>query len=134
MLHLGSGQRDSWEFEYSAKDLARGATQQKEFRLSRVVVWTKAKEDLLVEVKEKGITITDSVAASLGNYATSAMSGPSIGIDPQFQKKLAECHSKIQAHTQAAAEYDGWVQVLEVSGDNRYKLNQADWLYFFGKI
>ena len=134
-MHIGMGKRDEWEFEYSAVQLATGARSQKEFRLSRVEVWAKAKEDLLVEVKEKGITITDSVAAGMGSYAnTTSVAGPSIGIDPSFQKKLGECHSKIQNHTQAAAEYDGWVQVLDAAGDSRYKLTQADWLYFFGKV
>ena|ERR1035437_3004010 len=134
MLHMGSGKRDEWEFEYSAKALAEGARSQKDFRSSRVDAWTKAKEDLMVQVKETGITITESVASGMSNYTNSNSNGPSIGIDPAFQNKLSECHSKIKEHTQAVAEYEGWVQVLDAAGDSRYKLNQADWLYFFGKV
>ena len=61
------------------------------------------------------------------------MAGPQIMVRADLRKKLAECHSKIQSHQQAADEYDGWVQVLGANPENRMKLTQADWLYFFGK-
>ena len=135
MMNIGNGKRDEWEFEYTASKLAEGAAAQKAFRLSRVVVWTEAKDKVMAEVKEGGIEITESMAAGMTNYATSSQSfGPQIGINPAFQKKLAECHSKIQAHQQAAAEYDGWVQVLTANSETRHKLTQSDWLYFFGKV
>ena len=89
----------------------------------------------MAEIKEGGIEITESVAAQMGSYANTTMSvGPQVGINPAYQKKLAECHAKINGHTQAAAEYDGWVQVLNANSESRHKLTQADWLYFFGKV
>ncbi len=134
-MHIGSGKRDEWEFEYTASKLAEGAAAQKAFRLGRVDVWTAAKEKVMADVKEGGIQVTESVAAGMSSYTNSTQGfGPQIGIDPAFQKKLAECHAKIQAHQQAAAEYDGWVQVLKANAESRHKLTQADWLYFFGKI
>ena len=115
-MNIENGKRDEWEFEYTASKLAKGAAAQQVFRLRRVAAWTAAKDKVMAEVKEGGIEITESVAAGMTNYTNSSTSfGPQIGINPAFQKKLAECHAKIQAHQQAADEYDGWVQVLTAS-------------------
>lgn len=133
-MHIGSGNRGEWEFEYTASKLAEGATAQKAFRLSRVAVWSEAKDKVMAEVKDGGIQVTESVAAGMLSYTSAQSFGPQIGIDPAFQKKLAECHSKIQEHQQAANEYDGWIQVLSANSESRHKLTQHDWLYFFGKV
>lgn len=134
MMHIGSGKRDEWEFEYTAAKLAEGAKSQREFRLGRVAWWTEAKAKVMAEVKDAGIEVTESVAASISNYATTTqMDGPQIRVRTDLQKKLVECHNKIQGHQQAASEYDGWVQVLSANPESRLKLTQADWLYFFGK-
>ena len=134
-MNIENGKRDEWEFEYTASKLAKGAAAQQVFRLRRVAAWTAAKDKVMAEVKEGGIEITESVAAGMTNYTNSSTSfGPQIGINPAFQKKLAECHAKIQAHQQAADEYDGWVQVLTANSETRHKLTQSDWLYFFGKV
>lgn len=134
MMHIGSGNRDEWEFEYTASKLAEGAAAQKAFRLGRVEWWKDAKAKVMAEVKESGLEISESVAAQISNYATSAMTGPQISVRADLQKKLAECHSKIQSHQQAADEYDGWLQVLGANAEQRLKLTQSDWLYFFGKV
>lgn len=133
MMSMSGGNRDEWEFEYTARNLAAGAKAQREFRLGRVMWWTEAKAKIMAEVKESGLEISESVAASISNYATSAMAGPQVMVRADLQKKLSECHGKIQSHQQAADEYDGWVQVLDANPDNRLKLTQGDWLYFFGK-
>lgn len=135
MMKFEAGQRGEWEFEYTASKLAEGAAAQKEFRLGRVAWWTDAKASVMAEVKDAGIEVTESVAASISNYATqtSQMDGPQIRVRTDLQRKLIECHSKIQGHQQAAAEYDGWMQVLSANPESRLKLTQADWLYFFGK-
>lgn len=137
MMHIGSGKRDEWEFEYTASKLAEGAAKQKDFRLGRVTVWTEAKAKLMAEVKESGLEVTESVAALMGStYANNirGKGGPTINVRADLQTKLQECHSKIQSHQQAADEYDGWVQVLTANPEARLKLTQADWLYFFGKV
>ena len=133
MMHIGSGKRDEWEFEYTAAKLAEGAKAQQEFRLGRVAWWTDAKAKVMAEVKETGLEVSESVAASVINYANSSMAAPQIMVRADLQKKLAECHSKIQSHQQAADEYEGWVQVLTANAESRLKLTHADWLYFFGK-
>jgi len=135
MIHTGSGKRDEWEFEYTASKLAEGAQAQREFRLSRVTAWTEAKEKVIQDIKDTGLEISESVAAQMQTYSNStSAAAPQISINANFQRKLAECHQKIQAHTQAAAEYDGWVQVLSANPESRLKLTQSDWLYFFGKV
>lgn len=133
MMHIGSGKRDEWEFEYTASTLASGAKDQKEFRLGRVQWWKDAKANVLLDIRESGLEISESVAAGISNYANTRIEAPQISVRADLQKKLAECHSKIQAHQQAADEYDGWVQVLSANPESRLKLTQADWLYFFGK-
>jgi hypothetical protein len=135
MMNIGSGKRDEWEFEYTASKLAEGATAQKAHRLSRAEWWTKAKAEVMAEVRDSGIEITESMAAA-ANYLSNSTQGmgPKIGINPHLQQKLGECHAKINAHQLAAAEYDGWEQVLRANPEARLKLTQADWLYFFGKV
>ncbi|MES2942976.1 MAG: hypothetical protein V4772_08935 [Pseudomonadota bacterium] len=134
-MNYGSGKRDEWEFEYTAAKLAEGATAQKAHRLSRVEAWTKAKAKVMAEVRESGIEVTESIAADMKSYANSIQGmGPQVKVRTDLQQKLTECHQKIQTHTTAAAEYDGWIQVLLANPENRLKLTQADWLYFFGKI
>lgn len=134
MMHVGSGIRDEWKFTYTASKLAEGARAQKAFRESRVAWWTEQKAKVMAEIKESGLSVSESVAASISNYATQSVGhGPQVTINADLQRKLGECHSKIGAHTQAVAEYDGWVQVLEANAESRLELTQADWLYFFGK-
>jgi len=124
------------EFEYTASKLAEGAAHQKAHRLSRVEWWKQKKAEVMAEVKESGLEISESIA-SQSNYATSNAlggRGPQINVRSDLQQKLGECQQKIASHTQAAAEYDGWVQVLTANPEARLKLQQADWLYFFGKV
>ena len=135
MMSYGNGKRDEWEFTYTAIKLAEGAKAQREFRTSRVAWWTEAKAQLMAEIRESGLEVNESIAAQ-ANYLSTATRAiaPTINVRQDLQQKLAECHSKIQSHQQAAAEYDGWVQVLEANPENRLALTQADWLYFFGKV
>lgn len=129
------GKRTEWEFEYTANKLADGAEAQKTHRLSRVEAWSEAKAKVMAEVKDSGIEVTESVATDMKSYSTtSAGYGPRVTVRDDLQRKLTECHGKIQTHTAAAAEYDGWIQVLRANPEKRLPLTQADWLYFFGKV
>lgn len=127
--------RSEWEFEYTASKVADGAESQKAHRLSRVAAWTEAKAKVMAEVKESGIEVSESLAADMKSYSNTTQSyGPKVMVRADLQAKLTEAHQKIATHTQAAAEYDGWVQVLRANPEQRLKLTQADWLYFFGKV
>lgn len=134
MLRInGMSKRDEWLFNYPATELSEGAKKQKEYRLSRVDWWTKKKDELMLELKESGIEVTESIAAGISNYASSGIGkGPQVAIKPELQLKLTECHNKIVEHQQAADTYEGWVQVLTANSKNSMELTQADWLYFFG--
>lgn len=131
-MHIGSGNRNEWEFEYTAKALADGARKQLEFRVGRIKWWSEAKAKVMTEAKERGIEVSESVAAGVNNYTTH-VAGPQVMVRADLQSKLTECHGKIQTHEQAAAEYEGWVQMLDANPEARVKLTQADWLYFFQK-
>ena len=127
--------RDEWEFEYTATEIADGAAAQKEHRLSRVAAWTEAKAKVMAEVKESGIEVSESLAADMKSYSNATTGyGPQVMVRGDLQKKLTEAHQKIATHTRAAAEYDGWMQVLRANPEQRLKLTQEDWLYFFGKV
>lgn len=130
--------RDEWEFEYTATKLAEGAEAQKNFRLARVAWWTDKKATIMAEVKESGLEVTESLAAQYGSTmsVSNARGGgaPQINVRHDLQMKLVECHTKVETHTRAAAEYDGWIQVLRANPEQRLKLTQEDWLYFFGKV
>lgn len=132
-MNFGNGKRAEWEFEYTASKLAEGARSQKEFRESRVKWWTETYNKVMAEIKEAGILVTESSAVGVASYANTKAITPSASIDQRLRAKLTEAHQKIQQHQQAAAEYDGWIQVLEANPEARLKLTQGDWLYFFGK-
>lgn len=126
--------RYEWEFEYPASELMEGAIKQKEFRLGRVQWWTEQKAAVMREIQESGIEISESVAAL--NYASTQStmySEPKVMVRTDLQRKLSECHEKMQSHRKAADEYDGWIQVLATNSNASLKLTQDDWLYFFGK-
>lgn len=124
--------RDEWEFEYTAAKVADGAQAQAMFRTQRAEWWEQQKAKVMAEVKESGIEVSESVAAGVSNYNTQ-MAGPQVMVRVDLQRKLTECHQKIERHRKAVNEYEGWVQVLRANPEQRLRLTQDDWLYFFGK-
>lgn len=124
--------RNEWEFEYTASKVAVGAEAQAMFRKSRLEWWEAQKAQVMAEVRESGIEVSESIAAGYQNFSTE-MLGPQVVVRHDLQRKLTECHKKIEGHQQRLAEYDGWVQVLRANPEQRLKLTSADWLYFFGK-
>lgn len=126
--------RDDWEFEYTASTLAGAAQAQRDHRLERVKAWEEKKAEVMVKIKETGLTVDESVAESMANYTTSAHNrGAQIMVDTGLQRDLSECVQKIRTHREAATAYDGWVQVLDANREARLKLKHADWMFFFGK-
>jgi hypothetical protein len=133
MMHIGSGKRNEWQFPYTAAQVAEGARLQREFRRSRVAWWADEKAKVLAEIRESGLEINESIAATISNYTSQQPGGPQVMIRPELQRKLAECHAKIQSHQQAADEYAGWIDVLKDRPSMSLQLTHMDWLYFFGK-
>lgn len=128
--------RNVWEFEYTARNLATAAKGQRDFRLSRVEVWEGKKGEVMAKIKESGLTVHEGVAAQLqGTYTTSnaGYGGAQVMVDSTLQRDLNECMAKIQQHRNLANQYDSWLQVLDANPDARLKLKLDDWMFFFGK-
>lgn len=126
----GNMNRNNWEFDYTAKKLAEAAAIKRDYRQTRVEWWENKKREVMAEIRESGIEINESLAQQ---YVSNAGRGPTIGIKPELQAKLSECHMKIQDHMEKVRDYDGWVQVLEANYTSSMKLKHDDWLFFFGK-
>ena len=123
--------RKDWEFEYTTKFLADAAAIKRDYRQSRMEWWEAKKSELMVEVKESGLEVSESVANA---YSSSGGRGPQVMVRADLQTKLTECHDRIRKHLEAEREYDGWVQVLEAQPPtDKLKLKHADWLFFFGR-
>ena len=128
--------RNLWEFEYTARNLATAAKGQRDFRLSRVEVWEGKKSEVMAKIKDSGLTVHEGVAAQLqGTYSTAnaGYGGAQVMVDSTLQRDLNECVGKIQQHRNLANEYDSWLQVLDANPDARLKLKLGDWMFFFGK-
>lgn len=123
--------RKEWEFEYTASNLAQAAEAKRAHHESRLQWWQTRKDEVMKEVRESGIEVSESDAVLYSN--STPMRGPQVMVRNDLQDKLTEAHSKIQDHAAKVREYDGWVQVLDGNSEARVKLNQDDWLYFFGK-
>jgi hypothetical protein len=125
--------RQDWEFEYSAADLVAAADKQCAFRLERVKWWELKKAEVMAEIKDSGIEVSESVAAGSPGYGSKMLHGPRVMVRNDLQEKLSECHDKIQHHQHAADEYQAWADLLNKHSSERLKLTQSDWTYFFGK-
>src|SRR5687767_2527772 len=112
-------QRHEWEFEYTASKLAEAARVKEEAHKAKLAWWEAKKTEVMQRVRESGIEIHDSVAASYSN--TKGSFGPQIAIDTGMQRDLSECQSKILEHTELVKSYNGWRQVLEANPESRLK-------------
>jgi hypothetical protein len=132
------GLRSDWEFEYTAAKLAAAATAQRDFRIGRVEAWEAKKAEVLQKIKDSGISVSESLADLMGStmpkYSNAGHGrGAHITIDSTLQDDLSECVEKIREHTRLRNEYAAWVQVLEANPEQRLKLHNDDWMFFFGK-
>jgi hypothetical protein len=125
--------RDGWTFEISAAALADAAKAKLQHHQGRLMHWTRARDAVMDDVRQKGISVETSMAEN--HYSSSVARGyePTIVVDALFQRRLNEASQKIAEHTKKCAEYDGWVQVLSANKDRTYPLNADDYLFFFGK-
>lgn len=128
--------RHEWEFEYTARDLAKAAGAQRDYRRSRITAWEGKKQETMEKIKTSGLTVHESVAEKFAGYTTNALHGQrgaQVMVDATLQKDLDECVGKIRVHRELAQEYDAWLQVLEAQPETRLKLQHDDWLFFYGK-
>lgn len=124
-------QRDKWQFEFTASKLAGAAKNKKLHHQERLKFWEEAKTKVMAEVKDTGIEVSESQAG--GSYThTNRFGEPTVLVRTDLQKRISECHSKIQEHNGKVREYEGWVQVLGGNPESRLALTADDYLYFFG--
>lgn len=122
--------RDKWEFNYLANELADAAKKKAEYRTSRENWWLEQKAAAMVKVKDGGISVSESLASS---YTSNSGRGPQVMVRADLQANLMECHNKIIEHNRAARDYRGWEAVLRAQpATMSFTLLHADWLYFFG--
>jgi len=122
--------RDKWEFEVLSKELAQAALNKMSYHQLREQTWRGMKDEVMAEIRATGIDISESAMGA--NYANTALITPQISIKPDLQRRLTECHNKIQEHQKKSQEYSGWHQTLDTQRE-RLKLHQDDWLYFYGE-
>lgn len=122
--------RATWEFCYRAEQLVEAASAKIIHHQQRLQWWQQQHAETMAEVRESGLEVNESVGSL---YATSVSHGPQLSVRPDLQKKLSEIHGKLKSHTDAAREYEGWVQVLNASPRTSLKLTHFDWLFFFGE-
>jgi len=126
----GNMKRKDWIFDYTAGKLADAAKAKKATHEGKREWWEQKKAETMKKVKDTGIEIRDSVAASYSN--TKGNYGPQIEIDAGMQRDLTECQSKILEHNDLVKSYDGWEQVLRAHPESRVQLDHDDYLFFFG--
>lgn len=129
--------RDEWKFDYSAKDLANAADIKKAHHEQRLKWWKDKQAQVIAEVKESGLEVSESLAMEYASNSFSGALGGNRGaqlvVKNDYQVKLNECHQKINAHGSKVKEYDGWLQMLEANIKQNVSLDINDYLFFFGK-
>lgn len=123
--------RGQWGFDYTASKLLEAAVKKREAHLGKKAWWEKKKAEVMEQVRETGITVHESVAATYSS--TKGHYGPEIEIDAGLQRDLTECQRKIMEHDKLVSEYGCWIQVLGANPESRLTLDNDDWLYFFGE-
>lgn len=122
--------RDEWKFEYTASHLADAANKKKSTHTEKQRWWEDKKAEVMAKVRESGIEIRDSVAASYSS--TKGGYGPQIEVDEGMQRDLTECQQKIREHEKLVRDYDAWTQVLTANPEARLQLDHEDYVFFFG--
>lgn len=126
-------QRKDWKFSYNIDTLLKGATAKRDLHEGKLKWWEGKKKETIAKVKDVGIEVQDSVAASYsstkGNY------GPQVVIDATLQRDLSECQQKIREHDLRVRTFNGWIAVLTQAAADpsvEYYLDHEDYLFFFG--
>lgn len=123
--------RDEWKFEFNAETLSSAAKDKAEIHNQKRNWWEQKKAEVMQKIKDSGIEVQDSVAASYSN--TKGSFGPQIKIDAGLQRDLTECQDKIMQHHNKNISYAGWFLIMsKASPDDVFDLDYEDWLYFFG--
>lgn len=122
-------QRDQWAFMFTAEKVADGAAKKHKYHTERLKFWEDARAKVMADVRETGIEVSESEAGT--NYSN-RYAPPQVMVRNDLQKRLTECHLKIQEHSAKIHEYAGWVEVLKGNPTATLSLHADDYLFFFG--
>lgn len=126
--------RDNWKFEYTASKLAAAAAIKKDFHQERLEWWKAKRDEVMNTIRAEGLEIDEKIVMAYSNpKARDWDRGAEVMIRNDLQKDLQECLKKLQYHSERADDYDGWQQVLAANPETRQQLDQADWIFFFGR-
>jgi hypothetical protein len=128
--------REDWKVPYSNMELAKAAEKKIGVHNDRRARWLKKKTDLIEEIKNKGITVTESVVDELMKMdysnATRAFGGPTVQIDAGLQSQLIEATRKVHEHIAKRDEYRAWHAMMTGIPGQQFELDHDDWMFFFG--
>jgi hypothetical protein len=125
--------RNMWEFEHTAAKLADAAEAKKRHHAGRLEWWETKKAQVMAQIREKGISVHETVAAESSQYTRPIKGvGARIMVDASLQRDLDECSEKVSSHRSMVDVYAGWTQVLRGNPEARLKLHHDDYLFFFG--
>jgi len=125
--------KETWQFPYTADVLTDAAFKKMSHHDDRMKWWLEKQAEKFAEIKEKGLTIHESVAANSSfGLISNSYQQPTITLDHNLTSDLTECQNKVAWHKAKVAEYEAWVEVLSSQGKSTFNLNHSDWLFFFG--
>ena len=128
-------QRNDWKFDYTAPQLAEATNDRIGFHDAQLTFWNAKREELLATIKSEGIEVNEKIV--LGAFASPKSRdwdrGGEIMIRNDLRKGLQETFEKLAYHTKRRDTYDAWRQVLQANPQQRFALDIADWLFFFGR-
>ena len=132
-MEIKVANRSLWKFQYTVAELLKATSDKVDHHTNRLKWWSDKRNQVIEEIKNKGLEIDDSLVADTSftsNYARQ----PQIMIKDKYARDLSEANQKITEHSNKIKDYAGWVEVLSSQSSTKaYELHQDDWLYFFGK-
>lgn len=130
--------RNVWDFPYPADKLVEAAKAKRDLAQSRIDFWSKKKDETMAAIRERGLTVDESLAIDEKSFGASVAlnnftqyRGPTVSIDDKLLRDLNECVTKLGEHRRKKLDYNGWIEVLGSQGQATFNLNHDDWLFFF---
>jgi hypothetical protein len=122
--------RQNWRLFYTVDTLLAAATAKADHHTQRLAWWESSKAEVIHKIKEEGLEIDESLAATLSNTYTR---GASVNVRNDLLRDLQECVEKVREHSAKVADYSAWCKILKSqSSDAVFELHQDDWMFFFG--
>lgn len=114
--------RSKLEFDYTGAALGAACEKKRDHHEERLKWW----EGELETAREafKGAAVTFQEYPVTGGVRTQAL------IDPAKQRRMDECHAKVEEHRVKREEYDRWGRGFRANADAHFALDPDDIAYF----